>query len=935
MGRGYPMDVGVPYALFAEAVVPLVRTQAPESLAALTRGADAELSHLLPFLGRDRVEGPSPVEEPGDSKARLLWSSWLFLEKLASRQPLVVILDDLHWADSSSLDLLHFILRQIGESPIAVMCAYNSGLRDQNPRMRSVEQSLVAGGLVTRHVVGPFTIGESTELVRTALGSRAALGEVASVLHERTRGNPLFLEEILKALGAPAGGGTEVAVTAEAVRDLQLPPTVREIILFRLADLSVPARELADLLCVFGTNVCHDALRSAAAIDELDLVERLEELRRARILEERVTEDALSYGFAHPLIRETLYGDLGRARSRILHGRIAQVLDRHYGQSADHHADELAYHFARGRTSELSGKAAHYLALAGRGALAKHANREAASYLGGALEAAREAGLPMEPVVVEDLARARQRLGEYEVALGLWEQLRSDAIASGDELRAAEIDRRIGTVYFWSGRHHEACEVLERGGAMAGAAGDDALLAHIRLAEGECLLELGRSAEARQRVQEALQIAERIEDASLLAAVNLALLYLHTWIGPPAAARRHGERLLALTAGGENRQIHFSAHLGLGVLAGLTGELPLAHRHIAACTELAEQLDSPILRLRLAELTVDVSVNSGDWDVAVAVAERAISDARALNERAILPRLLVSTALIHFGRAEMERGTRYVDEAWELVELGRPVGPVGIKTIVAAYVGRAAHAIASGDFHEAIRFGHAGLAITDGTGYTLWSIHRLLPMVAEAYLIVGDLDSASRIGARLRRDSERLCHELGIAWADACDALLVWLRGDIASGAQRMRTAAEHLEAIPALPDAARLRRHLAARLRDHGDHAEAIRELRHIHEIFVRLGAERELAKTREQIRELGARPPARVPAEGGLGGLTAREREIARQVADRKSNKAIAKSLDISARTVSTHLANIFRKLEVGSRQELADLVRDSSSRIALPGR
>jgi DNA-binding CsgD family transcriptional regulator len=143
------------------------------------------------------------------------------------------------------------------------------------------------------------------------------------------------------------------------------------------------------------------------------------------------------------------------------------------------------------------------------------------------------------------------------------------------------------------------------------------------------------------------------------------------------------------------------------------------------------------------------------------------------------------------------------------------------------------------------------------------------------------------------------------------------------AGTARWREAADRLEAIPAIPDAARLRRHLAARHRDLGEREEALGELRRVHDIFARLGAERELAKTRDQMRELGARPPVREVIAGMLG-LSGREVEIARMVVELKSNKAIARDLEISARTVSTHLSNIFRKLEIGSRAELVELMR-----------
>ncbi|HLL82946.1 MAG TPA: LuxR C-terminal-related transcriptional regulator, partial [Longimicrobium sp.] len=346
--------------------------------------------------------------------------------------------------------------------------------------------------------------------------------------------------------------------------------------------------------------------------------------------------------------------------------------------------------------------------------------------------------------------------------------------------------------------------------------------------------------------------------------------------------------------------------------------------HVAECQRVADEIHSPIHRVRAAELAVELMSNTGEWDAALALAERTLATARALRQRTILARLLVWTGLIYLGRGDLERGRRYVDEAWELSGAGDPEHPLDVHTVVPAHCGLAAYHLAAGEFAEAVRVGERGLAVADRTGYTVWAMHRVLPIMAEAYLSMGDVEGATRIGERLREDAGRLGHDLGLAWADACAAFLVWLRGDTDAGIACLRAAAERLEAVPVIPAAARLRRHFAARLRDSGRPDEALQELRRVHEVFVRLGAEGELAKTREQIRELGARPPARGEVASGAAGLTAREAEIARLVADRKSNKTIARVLDISPRTVTTHLSNIFRKLEIGSRGELVDVVR-----------
>jgi len=145
------------------------------------------------------------------------------------------------------------------------------------------------------------------------------------------------------------------------------------------------------------------------------------------------------------------------------------------------------------------------------------------------------------------------------------------------------------------------------------------------------------------------------------------------------------------------------------------------------------------------------------------------------------------------------------------------------------------------------------------------------------------------------------------------------------SGPPREVPTTEALGALAIIPEAARIQRQLAGRLPELERRDEALSELRKVHEVFGRLGAQPEMSKAREQFRELGSRPPSRSEAEG-TADLTPREAEIARLFADRKSNKAIAKHLGISPRTVSTHLSNLYRKLEIGSRGELVDLVREA---------
>jgi len=919
-GRAYPVEVGIPYSPFADAVVPFVRSLPSETLATLTRGGEAELAHLFPMLG---LFGGVDRTDPGGAelKARLLWSFSQFLSRLAARQPLLVILDDLQWADASSLELAHFLARQIGGDRVALLLAYNDSAPDVSAAIGTVEQSLCSIGAARSCHVDAFSHADTLAFVRQTLGSPEEISrDLAGLLYGWTRGNPFFLAETLKSLSDSGSlRSREETWRSVDLKHLGLPASIRDAVLVRSRALTPAARALADVLAVVGTSVEYDALRLLSDLDEARLIDAVDELRRHRVVDERSEGDVIDYDFSHPIVREAIYSEMGIARCRLLHSQLAERLEAYYGTRAMEHAGELAYHYSRSNRRDLTTKAVQYLAAAGGEALRKFSNREAADYLAAALELAPgDTGNAGYPALIEDLARAKQRLGDFTAAASLWRERLDLADRLGDVRASAGAYRRLGAIEYWRADYLAALSLYEKGLTAARDAADPEVEARLRLARGECQMELGRPDEARLEIEAALALAEGLGRNALLARVHLVLLLLHTWTGPPARARHHGSEALRLAEELNEAALLCTVHWGVSVLAGLTGDAAAITRHLQAARSLAEDLRSPIHGLRVAEPTIEFLANTGDWDGAVELAESSIAIARSLNQRSVLARLLVWAALLHLGRGDIARGRSYVDEAWSLSGAARQDRPPDVHTVVPAHIGRAAYLLAIGDFAGAIDIAEAGLAVADRTGYMVWAVHRLLPTLAEGYLFIGDLDGASRIGARLRSDSERLGHPLGLAWADACDALLSWLRGDIEAGIQRLAEAAARLEAIPAIPDAARLRRHFAARLRDHGDREASLRELRNIHDVFVRLGAERELDKTREQIRELGARPPNR-ETQRGIEGLSAREVEIATLAAGGKTNKGIAKELGISPRTVSTHLSKVFEKLQIDSRVEL----------------
>lgn len=932
-GRAFPLDCGLSYAVLADAFVPFLQGSETHALEALTRGRLPELLNLFP----PAAEGGAPPDlsgsgSPEDMRAALFWSFSELLRGLGKREPVLLVVEDLQWADPSAIQLLHFAIRQIEGHPVRVLCSSTEGLREGNPALLDFEASLRGARLAVGLDLEPLGEEAVAQLVgRVFSVSEETCREFSIRLHEWTGGSPLFVTETLRSL--VENGHLRLrdgCWSGWEIEEFEAPKGVQDLVASRLARLSQPAQRMAEVAATMGDRLRFAVMASVAGVPDQDGLDALDELRIRGILEEVRGDADVPLGFTHPLIRECVYNRIGAARARMLHREVGDALEAEDPEGIADRAEELAYHFHRSGDHAPVGKAVQYLIIAGRRALDRHADQEAAHHLEAALHVVdrgdSERTQDREPwAVVVDLARALERTGRYAEAIERWKQVLRQFHESKDGPNPAEIRRRLGLACFRSGRHAEALAHYEAG--LAAANKQPLLRGRIQLARAHTLLELARWDEAANDANAALALARQHHDAATQTRAHQALALHDMWTGRTSEARAHAWEAIEGATASSDLSGAFICHWGLALLEGLTGNLEEMRVRIAEARRLAEALHSPILELWTDELSLQEAHARGDWNTAVLMGEQALSRARALGQRTLLPRLLVWTALPVLGRGDLPRGKALVEEAWELAGLNDPVrlgNTMDFHAAIPAFIGRVSLHLAEGDIPLAIAAGEEGLEMASRSGSAIWRIHHLIPLLAQAYMWAGDLEGAQRVSQRLRRESERMDHLLGLAWADACDALVTWLSGDIEGGSIRLRAAADRLEGIPMVFDAARLRRQLAGRLAELGRTAEALSELRRAHSIFRDLGAEPELEKTREMFRELEMRPPPKSLSHG-VGGLTGREFEVARLVASRHSNKAIAKELGISLRTVTTHLTNIYGKMDVGSRGELVDLVRE----------
>ena len=755
-GQAYRTDKGVPYGLWSDAFLPALRDMDDASLAVLTRGGAAELSRVLPGLGAEGVDDAVPDSAaPGELRTRIHWIFSELLSGLGKRAPLLVTLDDIQWSDPSGLELLHFVTRHLRDVPVLLICAYNTEHMKANPAFTEMEDALLAVSGTSPLTLKPLTRDQSVEMILNVFQIDVGIaGEFAERVHERSGGNPYFIQEILEL--AISRGHLHIRDRRWLgwdVDDLDLPTSVSEAVSARIGKLSAEAREVANILAVSGTRTDHRLFGAASDLPEGDLLAGVDELRARQLIEEAQHAAEILYRFSHPLIQEVLYAEMGLARARSIHRRVGDAMERGEAGVIEDPVHALAYHFSRAGGEDP--RVVRYLWEAGRKALESRANREAIGFLREAVERARSGPIPESESsvdllsLVEDLARSLQRAGEYRDAAGHWRTALDLALERGDDARAARLLRRIGQAAYFPGRYAEAMEAYEKGLAHAEAAGERAEEAHLRLHMGIALQAQGGANEAREEMERARAVAEAVGDPGLLARVHRGLMILHTWLGNMEDVREHGREAITLSEEAGDRQVTFWVYWQLAVSEGFLGHTETMNGHIQHCRKLAEELRSPVLELWTSEVLIEHAAAAGRWDTGIALGEQAVARARALGQDALLPRLNVFLGLIYLGRGELELGKACVEEAW--TRSGAAEGGVPrVHLVVPAHMGMAAYHLAVGKYEEAIRIGEAGLKIAENTGYIIWAVHRLLPVIGEAYLELQDASGAAHIEERMR-----------------------------------------------------------------------------------------------------------------------------------------------------------------------------------------
>jgi class 3 adenylate cyclase len=341
----------------------------------LPPGTNGELSRIFPWLRQQpNFLEPEPITDPEPAQFRLFEAYAAFLRAMANQTPLLIALDDLHWADKPTLLLLQHIARELSRLRILIVGNYRDTDLSRTHPLSEALAALNRDPGFTRVVLRGLTEPEVGSYIR-ATANVEPRPELVRHIFEETEGNPFFLSEVVNLMAQ------EGTLTRESVSDIHIPDGVREALGRRLDRISPEANELLQMCAIAGREFTYDTLTLTGDRDENQLLRLIEEALKARVIEEM--EQAGRYRFTHALMQETLLDELSTTRRAHLHGQVGEALERRWGDRlAAERAPRLAHHFVE--SAMLSPghvrKAVHYSKLAAEQAEAATAWAEAARH---------------------------------------------------------------------------------------------------------------------------------------------------------------------------------------------------------------------------------------------------------------------------------------------------------------------------------------------------------------------------------------------------------------------------------------------------------------------------------------------------------------------------------------------------------------------------
>lgn len=874
---------GLPFAPVAGALRQLVSAYGGDQVLAWAGASRVGLGAVLPDL-------ITPPSEPATLRLQLFEAVARLLEGATETGPLVVVVEDLHWADESTRHLLRFLAGALTDAPVLLLATYRTDELDRRHPLRPFLAEVGRLPGVTRLEIGGLSRDEVAELLTRLLG-RVPSAVATDLVHRRSEGLPYFVAELA---GSAARGCVD------------MPDTLRDALNVRVQRLSDRAQETVQVAAVAGHRVAHLLLELASDRSPAELDADLREAVDAAIL----TVDDDGYEFRHALLREVVHEDLLPGRHTRLHARFATLLEERPELAPGGAATEIAHHwsaahdapraFAWSLAAARSGSTAHVETLK---------QYERALELWDRVPDPETVAGCSHLALLDTAGEAARDAGEIERSLALTKQALAETT---DQTPVTDVVRR------WSDRGQRLSRLMRPGAVEALQTAVDLLPAdaptalRVRILNHRAIVSVLAGADAYAIAQDAVALAERHGDAAIESHTRNTLGVCLVSRGDEAAGL--AELVRAGELAGGRLPVMLRYHINYSDALHLTGQYEAAVDQALAGVQLAADLGlERSLGAMLAGNAAEPLIALGRWDRAARLIERSLELDPPAHHYAHL-RLL--QAWLRLWTGHLAEGEEILTEFGGLIS-GPPVAP---QYSFGALCTDATLALATDDPERA----WADLSrLLDQ-----WDLHH----AAHHYPALWFAARAAQLSEPAVRPERLALVRARFGAAEPVRYREIWgpvIEAELVDDPATWQAALTH---VGRGDGPAYLRPYVGLRVGQHlvraHERAEARTVLERAAAQAAELGAELLLAPIRALGRRAGLALGADQPtatgqpgaADGRLAGLTSREAEVLRLVAAGRTNGEIGARLFISTKTASVHVSNILAKLGASSRGEAA---------------
>jgi diguanylate cyclase (GGDEF)-like protein len=684
-GQSFEEPAGFAYQPFREAVAGFLNStpdDVEESVAAIPRAYQRELYNVIPELATFGFD-TAPFYELGPEQARLrLFVGFRYLlSALATRAPVALVLEDIHWAEEGSLSLLRFLLNGLAAEKVFVVATYRpeeiAGRRERAPAPSAVLQTVIRDRNVETLKLGRLGRDEVAEMIRLIFRAPDVAPSFVGFVYGETEGNPLFVEETLKSFYEDGLSPRKFAVEGAAIpADYEVPGSVRGIIQRRLSHFDDRTMKVLEAASALGDEFATEGVRAAVSINEGYLADIMAVCAEHELCVP-VPGAADKYRFAHGKIREEIYRRVGRRRRKRLHQKIARYLEDLFRKGEVNLVADLSWHTFVG---EIWEKVLVYARLAGDKAWATYEAPEALRHYDRVAVAAAKIGKGGfgDELIRRELVDLNTRRGEIYLAQGKFadaaavlEKAKAAAEEIGDRLGLAKAMNLAGRAYGAVGNERRALANLNAALSVFKKLDATAHIARALYNLGEYRRRAFDLSKAMSYFHMAEAIAEKGGDKSLLMSVANGIGSISFARGDLRAAAKYYRRALALARETGDRYGEAAVQVNLGEAAYRDGKLKEALRDFRSALDIATGLgNSTVTAAALSRLAM-VKLYDDDLRTALDYFERALGVARDGGHRRLEAEARCGLTRAQLRRADFEGG---VGELKTAARLARAAG---------------------------------------------------------------------------------------------------------------------------------------------------------------------------------------------------------------------------------------------------------------------